>query len=368
MDRLLTSTAEQSFSNSAILMKLFSATFACLLLVTLIAEVRPARAGTLLVLNKSDNTVSLIEWPTKRLIGNLPTGFGPHEIAVSTDGRRAVVSNYGSQAQPGNSLTVIDIAAKRVAKTIDLGAYQRPHGITWLNKNEVAVTAEGSGALLTVDVASGKVTGVIPTLQKISHMVVVAHKLNRAFVANIGSGTVTVLDLNEREKIADIQTGAGAEGIDISPDEKEVWVTNRASNTVSIINARELEVAATLESKEFPIRVKFVPDGQYALVSNARSGDVALFDVKLRKEIKRVPMTAKAIASSADSQRIFGSQFGNSPVPVGILVAPELKHAFVANTNADVITAIDLKTWEIADRLTAGKEPDGLGYSRLSVK
>jgi DNA-binding beta-propeller fold protein YncE len=78
-------------------------------------------------------------------------------------------------------------------------------------------------------------------------------------------------------------------------------------------------------------------------------------------------MMAKAIASGADSQRIF-SQFGNSPVPVGILVAPELKHAFVANTNADVITAIDLKTWEIADRLTAGKEPDGLGYSRLSVK
>ncbi|MDQ3175692.1 MAG: hypothetical protein M3Q91_18605 [Acidobacteriota bacterium] len=55
-------------------------------------------------------------------------------------------------------------------------------------------------------------------------------------------------------------------------------------------------------------------------------------------------------------------------MPVGILVAPGVGHAFVANTNADIVTMIDLKTWQIVDRLTAGKEPDGLGYSRLSIK
>jgi len=327
-----------------------------------------ASAGTLLVLNKTDNTVSFIEWPGNRLVTTLPTGVGPHEVAVSPNGTLAVVSNYGIQAQPGNSLTVLDILAGRVVKTIDLAEHRRPHGITWLNKNELAVTAEGSGALLIVDITSGKILNAIPTLQSISHMVTIARKLNRAFVANIGSGTVTVIDLNEMKKITDVKTGAGAEGIDISPEEKEVWVTNRAANTISVIDARNLKVTATIESKEFPIRVKFVPDGQYALISNARSGDVAVFNVKLRKEIKRVPMTAKATAASSDSQRIFGNQFGNSPVPVGILVAPELKHAFIANTNADLITAIDLKSWQIAGRLTAGKEPDGLGYSRLSVK
>jgi DNA-binding beta-propeller fold protein YncE len=55
-------------------------------------------------------------------------------------------------------------------------------------------------------------------------------------------------------------------------------------------------------------------------------------------------------------------------VPVGILIAPELNQAFVANTNADVVIVIDLKTWQIADRLTAGNEPDGLGYSPLSLR
>lgn len=41
--------------------------------------------------------------------------------------------------------------------------------------------------------------------------------------------------------------------------------------------------------------------------------------------------------------------------------------AFVANTNADIVSVIDLGTWQLVDRLKAGKEPDGLGYSPVSV-
>jgi len=114
--------------------------------------------------------------------------------------------------------------------------------------------------------------------------------------------------------------------------------------------------------------VKFAPGGKHVLVSNARSGDVAIFDAVTRKEFRRIPMMLKAAEGSTAGQRIFGDQFGQSPVPVGILVAPKLSHAFVANTNADIVTMINLKTWEVAGRLTAGKEPDGLGYSALTLK
>jgi YVTN family beta-propeller protein len=324
-------------------------------------------SGTLLVLNKSDNTVSLIDLVTKKTVGTIPTGVGPHEVAVSPDGKIAVVTNYGAQTA-GSSLTVIDVQAKKVVRTIDLGEYRRPHGIMWLKGNEVAVTAEGNKALLLVDVNGGKITSSVVTDQNVSHMVVVSPKHGKAFVANIGSASVTVIDLKSAKRTMDIATGAGAEGIDISPDEKEVWVTNRAANTVSVIDVGSLKVTTNLESKDFPIRAKFTPDGRHVLVSNARSGDVAVFDAATKKEIKRISMQVKATEASSTGGRIFGNQFGQSPVPVGILVAPGLRHAFVANTNADIVTMIDLKTWEIADRLVAGKEPDGLGYSKLVVK
>lgn len=325
-------------------------------------------SGTLLVLNKSDNTVSLIDLASRKVVATVATGVGPHEVAVSPNGKLAVISNYGTQSQPGSTLTVVDIPGKKQLKTIDLDEYRRPHGITWLQANEVAVTVEGNKALLLVDVSSGKVLAAIATDQNVSHMVVTAPKYHRAFVANIGSGSVTVIDLNEKKRIADIQTGAGAEGIDVSPDQEEVWVTNRAANTVSVIDAASMKVTATLESKDFPIRVKFAPGGKYVLVSNARSGDIAVFNGTTKKEVRRISMEVKASEASSKGARIFGNQFGQSPVPVGILVARGLGHAFVANTNADVVTMIDLKTWKIVDRLTAGKEPDGLGYSALPIK
>ena len=340
----------------------------CVLAVAALPAIAAADSGTLLVLNKSDNTVSLINIATKTALATIPTGAGPHEVAVSPNGKIAVVANYGTQQAPGSSLTVIDVPAKKQLKTIDLGEYRRPHGIEWLRGNEVAVTAEGNKALLIVDIESGKVAAAVTTDQNVSHMVVLARRSNKAFVANIGSGSVTVIDLKTRKKITDLKTGAGAEGIDISPDGKEVWVTNRAANTVSVIDVNTLKILATLESKDFPIRVKFAPGGKHVLVSNARSGDVAIFDATTKKEVRRIAMQLKAAEGATAGQRIFGTQFGQSPVPVGILVAPKLSHAFVANTNADIVTMIDLKTWEVAGRLTAGKEPDGLGYSPVTLK
>lgn len=340
----------------------------CLLAIAAMPTIAAADSGTLLVLNKSDNTVSLINVATKTAVATIPTGAGPHEVAVSPNGKIAVIANYGTQQAPGSSLTVIDVAGKKTLKTIDLGEYRRPHGIEWLRGNEIVVTAEGNKALLIVDIESGKVAAAVLTDQNVSHMVVLARRSNKAFVANIGSGSVTVIDLKARKKISDLQTGAGAEGIDISPDEKEVWVTNRAANTVSVIDVNTLKILATLESKDFPIRVKFAPGGRFVLVSNARSGDVAVFDAVTRKEVRRIPMMLKAAEGSTTGQRLFGSQFGQSPVPVGILVSPKLSHAFVANTNADIVTMIDLKTWQVAGRLTAGKEPDGLGYSPVTLK
>ncbi|MDY6947171.1 MAG: YncE family protein, partial [Pseudomonadota bacterium] len=106
-----------------------------------------APSGTLLVLNKSDDTMSFIDLASSEVKATLPTGDAPHEVAVSGDGKTAVVTNYGDAANPGKTLSVIDVPGKQVLRTIDLGAYRRPHGIVWLQGDEVAVTVEASKAL-----------------------------------------------------------------------------------------------------------------------------------------------------------------------------------------------------------------------------
>jgi YVTN family beta-propeller protein len=227
------------------------------------------------------------------------------------------------------------------------------------------VTSEASKALLEVDVEEGKVARAIETGQEVSHMVAAAPGGSRAFVANIGSGSITAIDLAAGKSLGDVKTGAGAEGIDVTPDGRQVWVTNRAADTVSVVDAQTLEIVASIPVSAFPIRVKVTPDGKRALVSAARSGDLAVVSVAERKLDRRVPLPVQA---SADREGRLMSQFGDSSVPIGVLIEPDGKRAFVAHANADAISVVDLAEGKRTGSLTAGKEPDGMGWSKLDVK
>lgn len=325
-----------------------------------------AQAATLVVANKAEATVSLVDLESGQMRATLPTGEGPHEVAVSPDGRLALVSNYGTRQAPGSTLTLLDVAAAQVVRTIDLGEYRRPHGLAWLADNQRAVvTAEGNKALLVIDALGGGILFALTTGQEVSHMVALTPDGSRAFVANIGSGSLTAVDLERRQVLASIPTGAGAEGVAVTPDGRQVWVTNRAADTVTVLDAAYLEVLATLPAPSFPIRAVATPDGAHVLVTAARSGDIKVFEVASRRLARAVTLE---VAASETSGRLFGDTFGSSSVPIGILVTPDGRRAFVAHANADVISVVDLATWQRVGSLRAGKEPDGMGYSRLKVE
>ena len=192
-------------------------------------------------------------------------------------------------------------------------------------------------------------------------MVALAQGGKRAFVASIGSGTVSVFDLASGSKLRDLATGAGAEGIATAPSGREVWVTNREADTLSVIDVETLAVVATIPCPGFPIRIAFTPDGQRALVSAARSGEVVAFDVAARRELARRKLDLSAVAEAR--QRLFGDRFGESPVPVGLLITPDGKRAFVAATQSDAVVEIDPLTLEARGLCPAGHVPDGMAWS-----
>jgi YVTN family beta-propeller protein len=339
------------------------AVLSALLLTAVLCSAAPSGSagGTLVVLNKSDATASLIDLASGTVVATLPTGQAPHEAAVSPDGRTALATNYGTREAPGSTLTVIDLLGARVVKTIDLGPGRRPHGVRWLDARRAAVTAEGSKALLVVDVEKGAVETSIETGQEVSHMVAIAPDGTRAFVASIGSGTVTAIDLAQRKVLGQIATGKGSEGIAVTPDGKEVWVTNREADTVSVVDATGLKILAELPSKSFPIRVAFTADGRRALVSHARSSDIAVFDVAARTELSRMSAKLPTVASEG---RVLAFPGGT---PVGIVIEPAGQRAYVAHTNADAVAVFDLATGTVVATLKAGREPDGMAWSAVVV-
>jgi YVTN family beta-propeller protein len=323
------------------------------------AAVGEAPAGTLVVLNKSEATASLIDLSSGREAARLPVGTGPHEAAVSPDGRLVAVSNYG-QTLAGNSLSVIDVAGARVLSTIVLGEYQRPHGLQFLDDRRLIVTAEQQAAVVIVDLAEGRVERAIVTAQRVSHMVAAAPGGARAYVANIGSGSLTVLDLRAGEVVAQIATGQGAEGVDVSPDGREVWVSNRGADTLSVIDAQDLKLLATVPAAGFPIRVRFDPAGERAFVTVPREDALLVFDRRSRALERRIALPAGKVQTEG---RLLGAMFGRSTVPIGVAINGSGRRVYVAQANADQVAEFDAASGQLLRVIPTGKEPDGLAWT-----
>lgn len=323
----------------------------------------PAAAETLLVANKSGDTLSFLELSSGEVVQTVPTGTGPHEVAVSPDGRRAVVTNYGRETA-GNTLTLVDVVAGKVTGTIDLGDHTRPHGIEFLPDGQrVVVTAEGSRNILIVDMENGRIETAVPVHQELSHMVALSEDAGRAYVANIGSGSVSAITLEgtDPRHLESIPTGDGAEGVTVAGG--RVWVTNRGENTVSVVDPGALEVVKTLEAGDFPIRAEATPDGSRVLVTNARSAELDVYDAREMTRLHRVDID---IEPGDTAGRAPDASEGSS-VPIGIQPGPNGKRAWIAHANADTIMEIDLESFEVRRLLSAGKEPDGMAYTPLSV-
>lgn len=313
---------------------------AALAVATLIGSTAHAQE-LLVVLNKADDEAALVDPSTYEVTGLLPTGTGPHEVAISPDGGVAYVADYGRDT-PGNTITVLDLLDHEVEATWDLLNYTRPHGIVAsADGARVWVTAEGARAVLEIDAASGEIVEVWRTGQNVSHMVAPTPDESKLYVANIGSGSVTVID-RAGGSVTTVPTGEGAEGIDVTPDGGEAWVTNRGDGTISVIDVETDEVVSTFPSGgEVPIRVAFTPDGAEAWVSNAGSDAVTVFRVADRTLVETLEVGA---------------------VPVGILIVPDGSRAFVANTRADRVTVFDVGTRERIEAFTTGTEPDGMAW------
>ncbi len=319
--------------------------------------------GTLIVLSKSENKAEFFSIEHWKKVGEVPTGVAPHEVAISPDGKTAVITNYGNR-QPGNTLTVINIPSLQVTQTIDLGEYRRPHGILFKNEQEVVVTAEGQQALIVVNVSTGKITQVVKTNQQVSHMVALSPDGKRAFVANIGSGSVSQVNLEKGELERTIPAQEGTEGIAWQPGSDLLWFSNRGANTMMIYQPSTGKILDTLKTADFPIRIAMAHHQPLALVSCAKAGVVEIWDYQKRQLLKRLSMEVQA-APDVET-RLFRDRFGKSPVPIGVVVSGSQHLAFVANSNADVVAVIDLKTLSVIRYLPTAKQPDGMGWTPIT--
>jgi len=316
---------------------------------------RPA-SGTVVVSNMNDHTATLLDAASGRTLATLTTGKGPHEVAVSHDGRWALVSNYGVRGEPGSTITVVDVPARSVARTISLGDYRRPHGMAFLpGDTTFVVTSEMSRAVLVVGFADGGVRRVLPSNGRATHMLGLSSDGSRLVTANIADATISSIALRGESTPRVIPVLRQPEGIAITPDGRTAWVGSNQDSAVVVVDLERGAAIDTLRGFGLPYRIAISADGRRAVVSDPMLATVRIFEVATRRPLATIVIPRDSLVATAEVP--------GSPSPEGVTISPDGRRAYVTLQGRNRVAIIDLDRGAIVATGVTGVWSDGVGFS-----
>jgi len=303
----------------------------------------------LLVVNQGDRDISLIDPAVGKQVATVPVeGVTGHEVAASPDGTTAYVPIYGDSGvgkpgTDGSEIAVIDIASHKLIHKIDFGHGVRPHCAVYdRNSGMLYVTTELDKSISIIDPHSLKIVGSVPTGQEQSHMLALSRDGSRGYTANVGPGTVSVLDMKARKTVTIIPISKETQRISISRDDRMVFTADQTKPQLAVIDTATNTVKTWVPLPAVGYGTAPTLDGRWLLVALRTSKQVAVVDLKTMKVARTIDVPDG---------------------PTEILMSPDGKTAFVSCTTNKQVAAIDLGHWKVERLIDAGDAADGLAWA-----
>jgi YVTN family beta-propeller protein len=308
-----------------------------------------AQQGRLLVTQKGDASLAIVDPAAGKVIASVQEGgVTGHEVIASPDGRLAYVPIYGNSGvgkpgTDGTNLVVIDIATQKVVGNIDFGHGVRPHMPIFGPKDGLLyVTTELDRAITLIDPKTLKIVGSIPTGQAESHMLALSHDGRRGYTANVGPGTVSVLDIATRKTIAIIPISGNTQRISISNDDRWVFTADQTKPRLAVIDAQANQIKGWIPLDGLGYGSAPTPDGRWLIIAIPDKNKVDVIDLKTMRPAPPVQVCAD---------------------PQETLVRPDGKVAYVSCAGSNQVAEIDLGTWKVTRLIATGKNTDGLAWA-----
>ena len=230
-------------------------------------------------------------------------GSHPHEVVLSPDKRTLYVADNGvvwmtETGMGENTVSVVDIASRKTVGKLELGEYHRPHGITFdAPLGRLLVTTEKPSWLLSIDPASKKIVRSYNVGGKAPHIVNVGRQPELAFVTNTDTGTLAVIDLKSgAQKV--IPCGERPQGQALSPDAKTLYVANSGGASISIFDVERKERVGTIPTGKAPVRLVVTLDGKTLIYAAQEGRSVGFVDIQTRKEMAAIPLSGRPVSMS----------------------------------------------------------------------
>jgi YVTN family beta-propeller protein len=308
-----------------------------------------AQHGSLLIAQKGDNSLAIVDPVAGSVVTSVAeNGVTGHEVAGSPDGRFAIVPIYGNSGvgrpgTDGKNIVVIDLAAHKIVASIDFDHGVRPHCPVFGPKDGMLyVTTELDKSITIIDPKTWKVVGSIPTGQPESHMLTISHDGSRGYTANVGPGTVSVLDLKARKTLAVIPISGNTQRISISNDDRWVFTADQTKPQMAVIDTATNKVHTWVPLSGLGYGAALTRDGRYLLMPIPDKNVVDVVDLATMKVARSVTVGA---------------------YPQEVLTSPDGKSAYVSCIKANQVAEIDLSTWNVKRSIATGKGSDGLSWA-----
>jgi len=318
--------------------------------VSLVATAACAQQARLLVDQKGDRSLAIVDPVAGKVIANVAeNGITGHEVAATPDGRLAFVPIYGNSGvgkpgTDGTKIVVIDVAAQKVVGEIDLGYGARPHcAVFGPTDGLLYVTTEMDDSVTIIDPKTLKIIDAIPTGQPESHMLALSHNGLRGYTANVGPGTVSVLDVKGRKTLKVIPVSGNVQRIAISNDDRWVFTADQTAPRLAVIDTAVNAVAKWVKLDGLGYGSAPTPDGRFLLIAIPDANAVDVIDLKTISVVQKVAV-------------------GKDPQEV--LVRPDGKAAYVSCIGSKQVAEIDLATWKVTRTIATGNGTDGLGWAK----
>ncbi|WP_435417361.1 YncE family protein [Parerythrobacter aurantius] len=303
----------------------------------------PAGArGALFVAGKFANTLSKVDLVTGAEVQQVASCANPHELATSPDDRHVALACYG-----GTTIDIFRTTDLAKVASIDLGDKARPHGIVWHPDGSIYATAEGRQSIFRVSKPLGKAKATeFPSGQRGTHMLAVAPDGSRAWTTDLGSRTVTLIDLRGGEAPRSVEVGEEPEGIALSPDGRTLWVSARGSDKAFALDPATLAVRSGIATGDFPLRIVMRPQGDFAVTSDLADGGLTVIDTATGKAVRSIAVSSRGEAEAKTQ--------------VTLLFSPDGSRIYVAETTANTVAEVDFASGKVLRRLPGSGGGDGM--------
>jgi DNA-binding beta-propeller fold protein YncE len=309
----------------------------------------PAPTAWLLVTNKGDRTLSIVDPASNKQIATIAEeGVTGHELATSLDGKRVFVPIYsdtgvGKVGTDGQLMRVIDLEKRAIVGTVDFGKGVRPHCPVMCRKSGLLyVTTELEKSVTIIDPETLKILGSVPTGEEQSHMLAITRDGRRGYTANVAAGNVSVLDLEERKLLKKIPIARITQRISLSVDDRYAFTSDQFEGRMAVIDTAANEVKQWIALPDIAYGTAPSPDGKLLVAALININEVALIDLATMKMTKTVKVPK---------------------APQEVLVRPDGAVAYVSCDASKQIAVISLPEGKLETLIDVGTTADGMAWA-----